>query len=103
MIKHLMAIPTLLFAAHASAGCPTSFPAEQPIVPDGKSASEAEMYRAQVAVKAYVDTIETLLECRTGLIPLQQNRGVFLAEQVANDYNEALQEYREKASLAAAN
>jgi hypothetical protein len=103
MIRQLIAIPTLLFAAYASAECPRTFPTQQPIVPDGKFASEAEMHRAQVAVKAYVDSIETSLACNTRLITLQQNRGVYLAEQAAASYNTQLQAYRDKEGLLATN
>lgn len=103
MIKQLIAIPTLLFAAYANAECQRSFPDELPIVPQGKFASEAEMHQAQLAVKAYVDSIETALACNAHLVPLQQNRGVFLAEQAAASYNTQLQAYREREGLVATN
>ena len=99
-MKKLLAIPTLLFAMHSVAECPVFIPANAPGIPAGESASEEEMYQAQVAVDAYVDAIENYLGCNRHLHALKYNRGVLLAEKAAARFNTELRAFRQKEVLA---
>ncbi|MBN7795676.1 hypothetical protein [Parahaliea mediterranea] len=102
-MKHLLAVPALVFAANAMAQCPASMPESTPVVPNGQEASHEEMYHAQVAVKDYVDAIETYLDCRSELHPLQHSRSVYLAETMADSYNAELAKFRARENMLATN
>ena len=102
-MKRLLAVPALFLAASAMAECPARMPADQPSVPNGEQASAVEMYEAQQAVNAYVDAIETYLDCRTGLHPLQTSRSIYLAESAADAYNTELAKFRVQERMLADN
>ncbi len=102
-MKHLLAIPALLFASHTFAECPATLPQSQPVIPDGATVSHEVMYEAQEAVREYVETIEQYLECRAGVHPLQNARYVYLAETVADAYNAELNEFRARDNMVATN
>ncbi|HAN68407.1 hypothetical protein [Haliea sp.] len=100
-MKLLLTIPTLLLAANTWASCPASLPVELPAVPDGVSASYADMQAAQEAVAVYVAGVEAYLDCRTLIHPLLHNRLVDRAETVAATYNGALENFRKREDMLA--
>jgi hypothetical protein len=102
-MKRFLAVPALFLAASAMAECPASLPDSRPAIPDGEQASRVEMYRAQGAVNAYVDRIESFLDCRVGLHPLQQSRGIYLAEAAADAYNTEQAKFRARERMLADN
>jgi len=48
----LIALPAMLIALQANAECPADFPANKPVVPNGATASEADMLAAKKAVES---------------------------------------------------
>tara|TARA_R110002073_G_scaffold90394_6_gene213406 strand:- start:4145 stop:4453 length:309 start_codon:yes stop_codon:yes gene_type:complete len=102
-MKSLLTIPALFLAANTWASCPASLPVELPVVPDGASASHAEMQIAQEAVADYVTGVEAYLDCRTLIHPLLHNRLVDRAETVAASYNGALEDFRKREEMLATN
>lgn len=103
-MKHLIALSTLLFALHAAAECPSDIPAEMPTVPSGPAVTEEALRNARVATLAYVKTVEAYLRCRNLLLPdIAYNQLVERATTAADDYNRALQAYRQRTEVLAKN
>jgi len=102
-MKHLLAIPALVLATRAMAECPASMPTSQPAIPSGEEATHEQMYEAQVAVNQYVDAIESYLDCRAELHPLQHSRGIYLAETTASAFNSELASFRARENMLATN
>lgn len=106
----LLLLPALLpggLAAQAEASC--TYPAAVP-VPDGRSATAAEMSAAQAEVKAYVASMEQYLDClaqeEAGLPAEQQtdatraltlkrhNAAVEAMERLAAQFNEQVRAFK---------
>ena len=102
-MKALIALPALLLTVNTWAACPAAKPETAPVVPDGATASLAEMEAAQTAVKAYVSDMEAWLDCRSNLHPLLHNRMIAQAEAAAESYNAELASFRKRDQLLANN
>ena len=100
-MKALLAVPAMMIAMNAAAGCPGQRPTEIPQMPVAESASQQEMAEAQMAAKAYVDSVSEFLECRAAHLSDQEhNLFVFSAESVAAEYNATLFAYQQRESIA---
>lgn len=103
-MKRLNALSTLLFVLNASAECPSDIPTEIPGMPDGSAASEETMRNAQVAIQAYVSTIEAYLRCRDlELTNSFYNELVDKAMDGADAYNRELRRYQRQDDMLAKN
>lgn len=90
-MKRFFLASTLAFAATgALADCIAPLPRVTPAIPDGKSASADVMAQAGDDVRRYVRGLESYLNCRSALPPLQHNYLVDQAEAVAGAYNDEL-------------
>jgi hypothetical protein len=82
---------------------------EAPVVPDGQTASEAEMGQAGAEVRDYLAGVQTSLEClaqvqaslgdeiteeQSGLLVALHNAGIDEMEALAGNYNEQVREYK---------
>ena len=103
-MKVLLAVPMIMFAAHAAADCGVTRPGEAPEVPSGASASKQEMYIAQTATQAYVDQVAEFLKCREKAISvLEYDYLVDQAFDAALDYNDELKAYQRSQEAIASN
>ena len=103
-LQALLTIPTLSLSLQAGAACIAPPPSELPLVPDGSTASEAELRTAQQEVNDYVAAIEQFLDCRGNRLPSGVYNGLVMrAEEAAEDYNVALKEYMDRQSTVADN
>lgn len=90
-MKRLLIASMLAFSATSSlADCPAPLPRDVPAIPDGTTSSAAVMAQAGEQVRHYVRALETYLDCRESLHPLQYNYLVDQAETVAGAYNDEL-------------
>lgn len=100
-MKALLAIPAMLIAMNAAADCPAQRPTELPAVPAVATATEADMAAAQLATKAYVESVDRFLSCREGhLSSLEHNFFVAEAHSAAERYNQALRDFQQRESIA---
>lgn len=90
MKRLLLASALICASVGALADCPAPLPRDVPSIPDGASASAELMAQAGEDVRRYVRALETYLDCRDSLHPLQYNYLVDRAETVAGDYNSEL-------------
>lgn len=91
--KAIVAVTLLMLATSLSvAACNSHFFDEQPSIPVGSTATEAEMQSAQKAVKAYVDLVERDIRCVTD--DFAYNTGVRRLKKFVRGYNEALHQYQ---------
>ncbi|WP_029012095.1 hypothetical protein [Niveispirillum irakense] len=80
------------FAAECEQGTP-------PTLPDGATASEAEMGAAQKAVKAYITVtqeFQACLEASGKVDPAAYNKSTELMEKLASDYNKQLKTFKSR-------
>lgn len=90
-MNRLLIASLLAFSATRSlADCPAPLPRDVPAIPDGSTSSAAVMAQAGEDVRRYVRAMETYLDCRDSLNPLQYNYLVDQAETVAGAYNDQL-------------
>ena len=96
MKKHaLVFIPAMLLSMLTEAGCPPPPVSAAPVIPDGSVATADVMYEAQEQVADYVVTIEDYLECRGNRLPYAlSDFRVRQVEQIAQEYNVELREFR---------
>ena len=94
-MKTTVALFLTAFSTASLADCVRTFP-EVPVIPDGRVANQAQMYAAQEAVKSYVKTGVTYLNCRTHLNFMNHNRKVRALENAAAEYNAQLAIFRER-------
>ncbi len=90
MKRILIASMCVFGSASSLADCFAPQPRVMPVIPDGTSASAAVMAQAGDDVRRYVRTLESYLDCRDSLHPLQHNYLVDKAETLAAEYNEEL-------------
>ena len=103
-MKRLLLASTLVCASvGALADCPAPLPRDVPSIPDGASASAELMAQAGEEVRRYVRALETYLDCRDSLHPLQYNYLVDKAETVAGDYNNELASFFGREDMLATN
>jgi hypothetical protein len=103
-LQTLLTVSTLSLSLQAGAACVMPLPSEVPVIPDGSTASQVEMDSAQRRVNAYVAAIEQFLDCRGERLPnVVYNGLVMRAEEVADDYNDALKTYVSRQSTVADN
>lgn len=103
-MKRTIALSTLLFALNASADCPSRIPTQMPAIPDGPTASEQAMRGGQIAVQAYVSTIEAYLRCRNILLrDGPYNELLDRAISAADAYNRELQVFKQQDDMLARN
>jgi hypothetical protein len=62
-MKTLLAIPLLCSAIAAQAACPVKRPGEQPLLPEGETASAEEIRKARREADLYRLQVETYLGC----------------------------------------
>ena len=99
-MKTLLAVPALLLALNATAGCPVDHPRQQPVLPDGANATQAEMYQAQLEADRYLLQAETYLDC--GLMNRRQyNILLGQMETFAEAYDEELIEFQIRSHMVA--
>ncbi|ACJ00922.1 hypothetical protein [Rhodospirillum centenum] len=92
---------TLGFAGTAAADCTVGDP---PTVPDGTSATEAEMVSAQQAIKAYVAETQEFLQCiefeskgrPTGDATRRYNEASERMEKLASNFNKQLKVFKSR-------
>lgn len=65
-----------------------------PAIPNGDVASGSDMLEAKKVVEAYLEAAETYLECARG--NMQKERMVADMEDVADQFNRELREYKAK-------
>ena len=94
-MKLTIALLLTTLSTAAAAACERSFP-DAPSIPDGRVASQAEMYQAQEAVKSFVDTGVAYLNCRKHLNFMNFNRKVRSLEGVAEAYNQQLTIFQDR-------
>lgn len=100
-MKALLAVPAMLIAMNATAGCPGQRPTDMPQMPAAESATQQQMAEAQMAAQAYVDSVSVFLECRAAHLSDQEhNLFVNSAESVAAQYNQTLFAYQQRESIA---
>lgn len=105
-----IAAAAALFAAPAMAACP--YP-DDVNIPDGSTASEAEMLDGQKTVKAYMAQMEEYLECldeesaalgdnesddQQAMHVKRHNAAVEAMEKVAASFNEQIRSYKARAN-----
>ena len=96
IIKALaLAAPLILtpLAQASEESCPPQPPWTQPMIPNGASATEADMRRAQAEVASYISEIEHWNDCDPEVHGLLSGRMVSKAKAVAEEYNTQLQEF----------
>ncbi len=81
----------LLSSFTHAAVCP--LPVE-PQIPDGKTASGAEMLRAKKAMEVYMADIAKYLECDS--TPIKQNRAQQKVDAIVTLFEDQMNVYREK-------
>jgi hypothetical protein len=84
MMRFLLATPALFFALHAGAEC--SFddrPGAAPQLPNGSTASAAELSEAQVAVQQYLQQGNDYLDC--GVMNRRQHNQLLARMEVLNE------------------
>jgi|TARA_B110000503_G_scaffold85816_1_gene130683 hypothetical protein len=103
-MKYALALLSLTFTLNAAAGCPLEAPNKMPVTPDGASASPDTMASSMSAVRAYVRTIEDLLECR-GIMLSSSHYDELLSKAMdaANAFNTQLRIYQENNETLAQN
>lgn len=103
-MKYPIALLTLTFALNASASCPFLAPSGMPSIPDGTAASADTMHSAMSQVRAYVATIEDLLQCRGPMLSSAHYEELLdRAESAAAAFNEQLALYRQRHGALAGN
>jgi len=103
-LRTLLTVLTLLVSLEAGADCFAPLPREVPVVPNGSTADQTEMYNALTEVRAYVAAIEQFLACRGDRLPPGVYNGLVMrAEQAADDYQQALKTYMSEQSMVADN
>lgn len=85
-LKSLAVLPTLVVALSVHAECPSQFPSERPEIPEGRSASQADMQSAREAVQAYVVSGERYLTCHR-LTVERHNSYMDRIEAIAAEFN----------------
>ncbi len=91
--KLIAFLMTMMLSSFAMANCEVP---EKPEIPDGKSASAAEMFKAKKAVDAYVKAGEAVLQsCR--LTDRRQNIVLSDIKKIASEFNRNLKVYKERA------
>lgn len=94
-MKHTLLTATLLGsmlvqgAAHAACSKPSD-----PEIPNGDTASGADMLKAKKAIESYLADVEKYLTC--GIASNEQDRAQKKMEDVANTFNEQLRIYKSK-------
>jgi len=106
----LVAVAAVLFATSGMAACP--YP-DDVSIPDGSTASEAEMLDGQKTVKAYMAEMEEYLECldaesvalgenetedQQAMHVKRHNAAVEAMEKVAASFNEQIRSYKARAN-----
>jgi hypothetical protein len=101
-MKQAIALTALLFTFNVAAGCPSAVPAKAPAIPDGAAANEQSMYDAMTAVRSYVQTIESYLDCRDlAFSDRSHNKLVDRASASAAAYNRELLRFRQRDEVLA--
>ncbi len=95
----LIALPAMLIALQANAECPADFPANKPVVPNGATASEADMLAAKKAVESFVAEGEAYLAC-SNLITVLHNRKVEKLNRAAAAFNEEAARFNDRVQVA---
>lgn len=109
-LSSFLVTATALFAAKTMAACP--YP-DDVAIPDGSTASEAEMLDGQKNVKAYIADMEDYLECldeeaaalgdnatedQDAMHVKRHNAAVEAMEKVAASFNEQIRSYKSRAN-----
>jgi hypothetical protein len=101
-MKQLIALGTLLFTLNAAAGCPSAIPTQTPEIPNGSAANEQAMREAMTAVRSYVRSIESFLDCRDAtLSDREYDELVDRASAAADAYNRELQHFQQHDKVVA--
>lgn len=99
-MRRLVALLMFSWGLTAAAECPVKRPGEEPAVPNGAVASEAEMHRAQLAVENYLLQAERYLDC--GYMNRRQyNLLLTRMEMLTKQYDEELLQFRMRESAVA--
>lgn len=83
-----------LMAGSAFAAC--SKPDSEPLIPDGETASGADMFKAKKEIEAYMEKAKAYLNC-PGVRKLQHNHMISTMEKIAVQFNGSLRAYKAKA------
>jgi len=99
-MRMLTAVILLCGVMGANAACPIKKPQEQPVVPDGATASKKEMYEARLAAEDYLLRAEAYLAC--GYMNQRQHKA-FLAqmELFAERFHEEQVEFQVRTEMLA--
>lgn len=81
----------LLSSFTPAAVCPMP---EEPEIPDGSTASGAQMQRARKAIEAYLADIARYLECDS--TPIKQRRAQLRVDNLQLRFDEQMERYRSK-------
>ena len=93
MKKVLVAFGLLVGMAFSSASVACEKP-ENPVIPNGDSASGSDMLEAKKAVEAFLEAAEVYLECAR--VSSQKDRMIADMEDVADKFNKELRNYKAK-------
>ena len=89
----LTVVLNMLMAGSAFAACTAP---EDPAIPEGNTATGADMFKAKKDIESYMESAEAFLNCG-GVPTMQYNRMVDKMEQVAKQFNSSLRAYKAKA------
>lgn len=81
-------------AGSAFAAC--TAPEAEPVIPDGDTATGADMFKAKKEIETYMELAEAYLDC-PGIRGPRHDRMVTKMEKVAKKFNGSLRAYKAKA------
>lgn len=97
-MRAVIAISLLCWALGAGADCSVSHPREAPEMPDGATATAAEMHRAELLAETYLWQAKAYLDC--GYMNRRQyNQLVSQVELFSEQYQQEMIEYRSRANM----